>query len=110
MGWGEADRIVTPAYGKEYAAAIPGAVFRVIPRSGHLPQLETPQALLPVLTEFGGGPRRAARDARSLSWRARWRAPCSVSRPPATGATLTPRKVPPPPPPARPRGPGLADP
>jgi pimeloyl-ACP methyl ester carboxylesterase len=56
--WGEADRIVTPAYGKEYAAAIPGSVFRTIPGAGHLPQLETPQALLAVLTEFGGWPRR----------------------------------------------------
>jgi pimeloyl-ACP methyl ester carboxylesterase len=56
--WGEADRIVTPAYGKQYAAAIPGAAFRVIPGSGHLPQLETPQALLPELGEFGGWARR----------------------------------------------------
>ena len=56
--WGEADRIVTLAYGKEYAAAIPGSVFRTIPGAGHLPQLETPQALLPVLAEFGGWPRR----------------------------------------------------
>src|SRR5260370_7564225 len=105
MGWGEADRIVTPAYGKEYAAAIPGAVFRVIPRSGHLPQLETPQALLPVLTEFGGWPRRAAPDAPSLSWRARWPAPRSVSGPPPTGPTLTPPKTPPPPLPRHPPAP-----
>jgi pimeloyl-ACP methyl ester carboxylesterase len=58
--WGEADRIVTPAYGKEYAAAIPGSAFRTIAGAGHLPQLEAPQALLPVLTEFGGWPRRGA--------------------------------------------------
>src|SRR5260370_8907035 len=109
MGWGEADRIVTPAYGKEYAAAIPGAGFRVMPRSGQLPQLETPQALLPVLTEFGGWPRRAARDARSLSWRARWRAPCSVSGPRPTGTTLTPGKVPRPLLPGELGGAGLAD-
>jgi pimeloyl-ACP methyl ester carboxylesterase len=49
--WGEADRIVTPAYGKEYAAAIPGATFTVVPAAGHLPQLENPEA---VLTLFGG--------------------------------------------------------
>jgi pimeloyl-ACP methyl ester carboxylesterase len=60
--WGEADGMATPAYGKEYAAAIPGAVFRTIPGAGHLPQLETPAALLPVLTEFGGWPRRGGAD------------------------------------------------
>ena len=49
--WGEADRIVTPAYGKEYAAAIPGATFTVVPAAGHLPQLENPEAMLAL---FGG--------------------------------------------------------
>jgi pimeloyl-ACP methyl ester carboxylesterase len=47
--WGEADRIVTPAYGKEYAAAIPGASFVLMPDAGHLPQIETPDALLSAL-------------------------------------------------------------
>ncbi|MFC3890548.1 alpha/beta fold hydrolase [Lentzea rhizosphaerae] len=44
--WGESDRIVTPEYGKAYAAAIPSATFTLLPRTGHLPQLETPQQLL----------------------------------------------------------------
>lgn len=44
--WGEADRIVTPAYGEEYAAAIPKASFHLLPNAGHLPQLETPEAVL----------------------------------------------------------------
>ena len=44
--WGEADRMFTPGYGKEYAAAIPGASFRLLPGAGHLPQLETPEAVL----------------------------------------------------------------
>jgi pimeloyl-ACP methyl ester carboxylesterase len=52
--WGEADRIVTPAYGKEYAAAIPGAVFRLLRGAGHLPQLETPEATAQMLAEFAG--------------------------------------------------------
>jgi pimeloyl-ACP methyl ester carboxylesterase len=50
--WGEADRMVTPAYGKEYAAAIPGASFRLLPRAGHLPQIETPEAVLSLFAEF----------------------------------------------------------
>ena len=48
--WGEADRMFTPAYGREYAAAIPGATFRLLPDAGHLPQLETPEAVLALLT------------------------------------------------------------
>ncbi len=52
--WGEADRMVTPAYGQEFAAAIPGATFRVLPDAGHLPQIEAPEALLALLAGFTG--------------------------------------------------------
>jgi pimeloyl-ACP methyl ester carboxylesterase len=55
--WGEADRIVTPGYGKEYAAAIPGAVFRMVPAAGHLPQLENPEAVLSLFGELAGAGR-----------------------------------------------------
>jgi pimeloyl-ACP methyl ester carboxylesterase len=58
--WGEADRIASPEYGKEYTAAIPGAAFRLMRGAGHLPQLETPEATLEVLAEFGGWPARPA--------------------------------------------------
>ncbi|HEY3506172.1 MAG TPA: alpha/beta fold hydrolase [Actinocatenispora sp.] len=44
--WGASDRIVDPEYGRAYAAPIPGATFTVLPRTGHLPQLETPETLL----------------------------------------------------------------
>ena len=40
--WGEEDRIVQPAYGEAYAAAIPGARFETIAGAGHYPQLEQP--------------------------------------------------------------------
>ncbi|HEX7301933.1 alpha/beta hydrolase, partial [Lentzea sp.] len=40
--WGESDRIVDVEYGRAFAAAIPGATFTPLPRSGHLPQVETP--------------------------------------------------------------------
>jgi pimeloyl-ACP methyl ester carboxylesterase len=49
--WGEADRMVTPGYGKEYAAAIDGASFRLLPGAGHLPQLETPEAVLGLFAQ-----------------------------------------------------------
>jgi pimeloyl-ACP methyl ester carboxylesterase len=50
--WGESDGIVSTEYGKAYAAAIPMAKFTVLPRSGHLPQVETPEELLGAITDF----------------------------------------------------------
>jgi len=40
---GEEDVITPPAESSQWAAAIPGAVFRVIPRAGHLSRLEAPE-------------------------------------------------------------------
>jgi pimeloyl-ACP methyl ester carboxylesterase len=50
--WGESDRIVSAEYGKAYAAAIPQSTFTLLPRTGHLPQLETPEELLSALTSL----------------------------------------------------------
>lgn len=50
--WGEADRIVDADYGRAYAAAIPGARFQLLPRTGHVPQMETPNVLLEALRAF----------------------------------------------------------
>jgi pimeloyl-ACP methyl ester carboxylesterase len=50
--WGAADRMIPPAHGRAYAAAIPGARLRLITEAGHLPQLEAPGELLRVITEF----------------------------------------------------------
>jgi pimeloyl-ACP methyl ester carboxylesterase len=44
--WGESDRIVEPAYGQAYAAAIEGARFEVLPGTGHMPQMETPDLVV----------------------------------------------------------------
>lgn len=46
---GEADRIVDAEVARQYAVRIPGARFALMPRTGHLPQLETPAALLELL-------------------------------------------------------------
>lgn len=51
--WGESDRIVDPDYGRAYAAAIPSSVFTLLPRTGHLPQVETPEELLGALLDLG---------------------------------------------------------
>ena len=50
--WGAADRIGDPDYGRAYAAAIPGAAFRLIEGAGHLPQIETPDTLVDLVWTF----------------------------------------------------------
>jgi len=48
----DSDRIADPGYGQAYADAIPGADFEVLPQTGHLPQLESPDLLLSALRSF----------------------------------------------------------
>ena len=50
--WGEADRIAVPSYGRAFAEAIPGARFVELAGAGHLPQIEAPDRLLKVVSEF----------------------------------------------------------
>jgi pimeloyl-ACP methyl ester carboxylesterase len=50
--FGKSDRIVTPAYGRAVADAIPGAEFAEVPAAGHLPQLEAPDATWSVIDPF----------------------------------------------------------
>ena len=54
--WGEADRIADPGYGRAYAAAITAARFELLPGTGHLPQLETPEQLMPAVWDFAEAP------------------------------------------------------
>jgi pimeloyl-ACP methyl ester carboxylesterase len=51
--WGESDGIVDPEYGRAYADAIPLSTFTLLPRTGHLPQVETPEELLGALLDLG---------------------------------------------------------
>jgi len=53
--WGASDRIVTPEYGRAYAALIPGATFSVIEAAGHHPELEQPRAFVERVSRFIGG-------------------------------------------------------
>jgi len=50
--FGASDRVVTPAYGRAVAAAVPGAVFAEVPAAGHLPHLEAPEATWAVIDPF----------------------------------------------------------
>ena len=42
--WGANDRVVSPDYGRAYAAAIPRAAIDIISPSGHYPHIEQPAA------------------------------------------------------------------
>jgi len=53
--WGASDRIVTPEYGRAYAALIPGATFSVIEAAGHHPEVEQPRAFAKCVARFIGG-------------------------------------------------------
>jgi pimeloyl-ACP methyl ester carboxylesterase len=50
--WGDSDRIVDLDYGRAYATAIPGARFQLLPATGHVPQIETPDQLLHAIWDF----------------------------------------------------------
>jgi pimeloyl-ACP methyl ester carboxylesterase len=52
--WGDSDGIVTPDYGRRYAALIPGAQFGVIERAAHHPELEQPHAFVERVVRFIG--------------------------------------------------------
>jgi len=47
--WGDSDQIVAPAYGQAYAAAIHGARFALLPATGHMPQMETPELVIQAI-------------------------------------------------------------
>jgi pimeloyl-ACP methyl ester carboxylesterase len=50
--WGASDRVVTPDYGRAYAASIPGARFELIERAGHHPEIEQPEAFAERVLAF----------------------------------------------------------
>ncbi len=50
--WGAGDRIVSPAYGRAYAEAIPGSRFEPIERAGHRPEIERPEAFVERIVAF----------------------------------------------------------
>lgn len=50
--WGEKDGITSRAHHEEILEAIPGARLEVISGAGHLPTVETPDVLVPLLADF----------------------------------------------------------
>lgn len=47
--WGESDGMVDRDYGRAYAEAVPGARFELLPRTGHQPQMESPELTLAAI-------------------------------------------------------------
>ena len=58
--WGAEDRVVSPAYGRAYAEAIPGAAFSLIAGAGHYPHIEQRAATAGELGRFLAGARARA--------------------------------------------------
>lgn len=50
--WGAGDRIVTPEYGRAYAALVPGARFELIEEAGHRPEIEQPEKFAAQVATF----------------------------------------------------------
>jgi pimeloyl-ACP methyl ester carboxylesterase len=50
--WGESDGVVSPAYGVAYRDAIPGARLAIVPRAGHAPHIEQPDAVVEQVRRF----------------------------------------------------------
>ncbi len=52
--WGEADRLIVPAYAQRWARLIPGAAVQMIPDAAHMLPYEQPQAFVDALVRFLG--------------------------------------------------------
>jgi pimeloyl-ACP methyl ester carboxylesterase len=50
--WGERDKLVPPSLGETFRAEIPDCRLAVIPRAGHVPMLDAPEALNAELRRF----------------------------------------------------------
>ena len=53
-GVGDLPGIVDTMFGKAFADSMPRATFTVLPRTGHLPQVETPEDLLAAIDDLIG--------------------------------------------------------
>jgi pimeloyl-ACP methyl ester carboxylesterase len=50
--WGKADAVIAPAYAHDFARLITGARFALIDDAGHLPHLEQPDQVVPLVRDF----------------------------------------------------------
>lgn len=50
--WGASDRIADISIGQAWADAIPNTAFRLLPDTGHLPHVETPEQVITAIADF----------------------------------------------------------
>ncbi|HEX9409407.1 MAG TPA: alpha/beta hydrolase [Methylomirabilota bacterium] len=53
--WGRGDKVVPLECGEEYARALPGSRLAVIEKAGHFVDMEQPEALAKLISEFAAG-------------------------------------------------------
>jgi len=53
--WGRGDKVVPLECGEEYARALPGSRLAVIEKAGHFVDMEQPEALAELISEFAAG-------------------------------------------------------
>jgi pimeloyl-ACP methyl ester carboxylesterase len=56
--WGEADRLIVPAYARQWARLIPGATVEMIPNAAHMLPYEQPEAFVSAVSRFLDRPAR----------------------------------------------------
>jgi pimeloyl-ACP methyl ester carboxylesterase len=54
--WGEADRLIVPAYARQWGRLIPGATVQMIPDAGHMLPYEQPEPFVSAVSRFLGQP------------------------------------------------------
>lgn len=59
--WGENDTVIPLSIGRRLKNDIPGAVLEILPRCGHMPQEELPEATAQIIRIFGSALARAGR-------------------------------------------------
>jgi pimeloyl-ACP methyl ester carboxylesterase len=52
VAWGEEDGILTPGYGRAYAASFPNGHYQGIAEAGHMPQIEQLDSVLSAIGDF----------------------------------------------------------
>lgn len=52
IAWGEDDRIAPARYGADFQRLLRGSRLELVPRAGHFPQVEQPEAVLRLTEEF----------------------------------------------------------
>ena len=52
FAWGDADRFAPPSVGERVAATMPHATVAVLPDTGHVPYLESPEGVAAAVNEF----------------------------------------------------------